>query len=306
MLSSQRSAYGDELVKICQEDPRVMALDADLCGSTQTQQVEKKLPERFYEMGIGEQNMAGVASGMALSGKIPVINSFAVFVAGRAFEQIRQSICLPKLPVIVVGASCGLSDYGDGATHQCFEDVAIMRTLPNMTIFSPADAQEARKAIRAAHALSGPAYIRINRNDVPDVTVADTPLVIGKPTLMADGRDVAICASGRVLAMALEAKKILADKGVDAKVLNFAAIKPLDPVAVRDAIGSAPRIVTVEEHSIIGGLGAAILEALADNPIPLRRVGIQDVFGQSSESYDKLLVKYGLTPEKIAETALVK
>lgn len=284
MLSSQRSAYGDELVKICREDPRVMALDADLCGSTQSQQVEKNLPERFFEIGIGEQNMAGVA----LSGKIPVIHSFAVFVAGRAFEQIRQSICLPNLPVIVVGASCGLSDYGDGATHQCFEDVAIMRTLPHMTVFSPADALEARKAIRAAHALPGPSYIRVNRNDIPEVTSADTPLVIGKPALMADGRDVAICASGRVLAMALEAKQLLADKGVDAKVLNFATIKPLDPAAVRAAIGSVSRIVTVEEHSIIGGLGAAILEALADNPLPLRRVGIQDTFGQSSESYDKL------------------
>ena len=304
--SSQRNAYGEELLAICRENNDVVVLDADLCGGTQAIQIEKGKPESFYEMGIGEQNMVTTAAGFALAGKIPVANSFAVFIVGRSFEQIRQGVCLPELNVKIVGASCGLSDFADGATHQAFEDVAIMRVLPHMTIFSPADAQEARKAIRAAIKHKGPCYIRINRNEIPDVTTKDTPLEIGKPSLMADGKDVAICASGHMVARSLEARDILAGKGVSAKVLNFATIKPLDPAAVRAAIGSCPRILTVEEHSIIGGLGAAVLEALSDRPIPLRRHGIKDTYGESAEKYDRILAKHDLTPEKIAEAALVK
>ena len=302
-MTSQRVAYGEELLAICKENDNVMALDADLCGGTQSAIVEKGKPESFIEMGIGEQNMIAAAAGLALAGKIPVCNSFAVFVAGRGFEQIRQSVCLPKLNVKVVGASCGMSDFADGATHQAFEDVAIMRVLPGMTIFSPADAQEARKCIRMAIARKGPCYMRINRNDLPDVTAADTPLEIGKPALMADGRDVALCASGHMLSKALEARDALRGKGVDAKVLNFATIKPLDAAAVRAAVGDCPRIVTVEEHSIIGGLGSAVLEALSENPLPLKRVGIMDTYGESAQKYDILLEKYGLTVEKIVEAA---
>ncbi len=302
-VSSQREAYGKELLEICKENNRVVALDADLCTGTQSTFVEKGKPENFIEMGIGEANMVSSAAGLALAGKIPVCNSFAVFVAGRPFEQIRQSVCLPKLPVKIVGASCGLSDFADGGTHQAFEDVAIMRVLPNMTIFSPADAQQARKAIRAMVALPGPCYMRLNRNEIPDVTTPDTPLEIGKPTVMADGKDIALCASGHMLAASLEAKKILAGRGIDAKVVNFATIKPLDPAAVRAAVGSCKRIVSVEEHSIIGGLGAAILEALSENPIPLRRIGMMDTFGESAQNYKVLLEKYGLSPEKIADAA---
>lgn len=304
--TSQRVAYGEELLAICKENDKVVALDADLCGGTQSAIVEKGKPEAFIEMGIGEQNMISASAGLALTGHIPVANSFAVFLCGRGFEQIRQSVCLPHLNVKLVGASCGMSDYADGATHQAIEDVAIMRVLPGMTIFSPADALEARKAIRAAIALKGPCYIRINRNDLPDVTTATTPLEIGKPSLMADGKDLAICASGHMVALALEAKKVLSGKGIDAKVLNFATIKPLDPAAVRAAIGSCPRVLTVEEHSIIGGLGAAVLEALSEKPLPLRRHGIMDTYGESAENYDKLLGKYGLTVEKIVESALWK
>ena len=304
--TSQRVAYGEELLAICKENDKVLVMDADLCGGTQTAIVEKGKPEAFIEMGIGEQNMVSSAAGLALAGKIPVCNSFAVFAAGRAFEQIRQSVCLPGLNVKVVGASCGLSDFADGATHQAFEDVAIMRVLPGMTIFSPADAQEARKAIRAAVKLPGPCYIRINRNDLPDVTSADTPLEVGKPHVMADGKDLAICASGYMLALALEAKKVLSGKGVDAKVINFATIKPLDAAAVRAAIGSCPRVLTVEEHSIIGGLGSAVLEALADNPLPLKRHGIMDTYGESAQNYEVLLEKYGLTVDKIVEAAMAK
>lgn len=306
MNTSQRAAYGEELLAIAKENSKVVALDADLCGATQSIMVQNEIPERFFEMGIGEANMAGVAAGLALSGKIPVMHSFCVFVASRPFEQIRQSICLPNLPVKIVGSSCGLSDFADGATHQCIEDVAIMRVLPNMTVFSPADAPEARKAIRAAIALPGPAYIRVNRNEIPEVTDAGTPLEIGKPALMADGKEVALCASGYMLSLALEAKKELANKGVDARVLNFATIKPLDAAAVRAAIGPATRLVSVEEHSIIGGLGDAIMECLAEAPLPLRRVGIEDTFGESAADYTGLLAKYGLTVEKIVETALKK
>ena len=304
--SSQRDAYGEELLAICKENNDVVVLDADLGGGTKSMMVEKGKPEAFIEMGIGEQNMVSVSAGLALTGKIPVANSFAVFLCGRAFEQIRQSVCLPHLNVKLVGASCGMSDYADGATQQAFEDVATMRVLPHMTIFSPADAQQARKAIRAAIKHQGPCYIRINRNDIPDVTTPDTPLEIGKPSIMADGKDLAICASGHMLALCLEAKNVLAGKNIDAKVLNFATIKPLDPAAVRAAIGSCPRILTVEEGSIIGGLGAAVLEALSDNPLPLRRHGIMDTYGESAENYDKLLAKYGLTVDKIVEAALKK
>ena len=304
--TSQRVAYGEELLAICKENKDVVVLDAELCGGTQSAIVEKGCPTAFIEMGIGEQNMVSAAAGLAFADKIPVANSFAVFVASRAFEQVRQSICLPHLNVKLVGASCGLSDYADGATHQAFEDVAIMRVLPGMTVFSPADALEARKVIRAAIKHKGPCYIRINRNDLPDITSQDTPLEIGKPVVMADGKDIAICASGHMVALSLEAKKILAGKGVDAKVINFATIKPLDAAAVRAAIGSCPRILTVEEHSIIGGLGDAVLEVMSENPLPLRRKGMMDTYGQSAENYDKLLAKYGLTAEKIAEAAIWK
>ncbi len=305
-LTSQRVAYGEELLAICKENNAVVVLDADLCNGTQSGIVEKGKPESFIEMGIGEANMVSAAAGLALAGKIPVCNSFAVFVAGRPFEQIRQVVCLPKLPVKIVGASCGLSDFADGATHQTFEDVALMRALPNMTVFSPADAAQARKTIRAAVSLPGPCYIRINRNELPDVTDADTPFEIGKPYVMADGKDIAICASGHMVAASLEAKKILSGKGIDAKVINFPTIKPLDVKAVREAIGSCPRLVSVEEHSVVGGLGGAILEALSENPLPLKRIGIMDTFGESAENYKVLLDKYGLTPEKIAASIAAK
>lgn len=301
--TSQRVAYGEELLAICRENARVVVLDADLCAGTQTAFVEQGKPESFLEMGIGEANMISVAAGLALSGKIPVCNSFAVFAACRPYEQIRQSVCLPGLPVKIVGASCGLSDFADGATHQCFEDIALMRVLPGMTVFSPADALEARKAIRAAVRLPGPAYVRVNRNEIPDVTNADTPLEIGRPALMADGRDVALCATGRMVETALAARELLAARGVGARVLNFATVKPLDARAVREAVGPCRRAVSVEEHSVRAGLGSALLEALADDPVPFRLVGIQDKFGESAESYDLLLERYGLTPERIAEAA---
>ncbi|MDR1519106.1 MAG: transketolase family protein [Planctomycetota bacterium] len=303
MKTSQRIAYGEELLQLCRENERVVVLDADLCTGTQSQIVEKGMPERFFDMGIGEQNMIGVAAGFALSGKIPFCHSFAVFTVSRPFEQIRQSVCLPNLNVKVTGASCGLSDYADGATHQCFEDVAIMRVLPNMTIFSPADANEARKVVRLAAGLPGPAYIRINRNEIPVVTEKDAQLEIGKPTLMAEGDEVAICASGHMVHFALEARKILAVRGIGARVLNFATIKPLDAASVRAAVAPAKRVVTVEEHSVIGGLSAAIMATLAENPLPIRCIGIQDKYGESSDSYEKLLVQYGLTPDRIAEMA---
>jgi transketolase len=302
-VASQKSAHGEELLALCRENPDVVVLDADLCTGTQSVIVEKALPGRFFEMGIGEQNMISTAAGLALAGKRPVCHTFSIFCVGRPYEQIRQSICLPGLGVTLVGTSCGFSDFADGATHQCFEDVSLMRGLPGMTVFSPADALEARKAIRAALALPGPAYIRLNRNEVPDVTGENTPLEIGKPALMADGGDIAICASGYMLHMALEAGEKLAARGISAKVLNFATIKPLDPAAVRAAVSPCKRILSVEEHSIIGGLGTAILEALSENPLPLRRVGIMDTFGESAEDYGILLKKYGLTVENIVESA---
>lgn len=248
--------------------------------------------------------MVAASAGLALAGKHPVANSFAIFLAGRPYEQVRQSVCLPGLGVTLVGASCGVSDFADGATHQCFEDVALMRVLPGMTVFSPADACEARKAIRAAVAMNSPSYIRINRNEVPEVTTVDTPFEIGKPAVMADGTDIAICASGRMLEVALEARKALTGRGVSAKVLNFATIKPLDVAAVRAALGSCGRIVSLEEHSVIGGLGGALAEAFSENPIPVRRMGIMDAFGESAETYDKILGACGLTVDNVVSNVL--
>ncbi|MDR3230072.1 MAG: transketolase family protein [Synergistaceae bacterium] len=303
MEKNLRVAYGAALLELARADRNIVALDADLCSSTQSVQIENNLPGQYFEMGIGEANMVCAAAGLALCGKTPFVHTFAVFVTGRPFDQIRQGICLPNLNVKIIGSSAGLSDFGDGATHQSFEDVAIMRVLPNMTVFSPLDAVEVPKALRAAVAIRGPVYIRLNRNDVPILTDESTPFEPGKPLVLAEGGDVALCATGLMVDMALKARELLKAEGIAARVVNFSTIKPLDAEAVASALSGVHALVTAEEHSVIGGLAAAIAESTASTPLPAKRIGIADRYGQSAHSYEQLLEHYGLTPEHIATAA---
>jgi transketolase len=298
-----RTAYGLALLTLAKADRNVVALDADLCTSTQSVQIEKNLPDQYIEMGIGEANMVSVAAGLALCGKTPFIHTFAVFAAGRPFDQIRQGVCLPNLNVKIIGSSAGFSDFGDGATHQSFEDVAIMSVLPNMTVLAPVDAVEVGKAVRAAASVKGPVYIRLNRNDLPILTDESTPFEIGKPLVLAEGKDIAICVNGITAGMGLAAREILGEQGISARVTNFSTIKPLDGMAVRSALDGVRALVAVEEHSVIGGLGAAIAECFSKNPLPMARIGIADRYGQSAHSYEELLEHYGLTPEGIVRAA---
>ena len=304
MLKNLRTAYGEELLALAKENPRVVALDADLCGSTQSIVVEKNFPERYFEMGIGEQNMISVAAGLSLTGKIPFAHSFAVFASGRTFDQIRQSVCLPGLNVKIVGSSCGLSDFGDGATHQSFEDLATMRVLPHMTVLSPADAVETKWAVREAAAIDGPVYIRLNRNDLPVLFDENTSFETGKPFVLREGSDIALIGTGTMSAIALEAAGLLENSGISARVIHMGTIKPLDREALADAVKGVKGIVTCEEHTIFGGLGSAVAEALCNAPLPMRMVGIQDRYGQSAVHYQELLECYGLTKEAVSEAAV--
>jgi transketolase len=299
-----RMAYGSALLDLARSNRKIVALDADLCGSTQSVQVEKNLPDQYFEMGIGEANMVSTAAGLALCGKIPFVHSFAVFVVGRSFDQIRQGVCLPNLNVKIVGSSAGLSDFGDGATHQCFEDIALMRVLPNMTVLAPVDAVEVSKVISAAAEINGPVYIRLNRNDLPIVTESDTPFEVGKPLILAEGRDVSICVNGITASMGLKARELLEKQGISARVVNFSTIKPLDEIAVKSALAGTRGLVTAEEHSLIGGLGSSVLEILCENPLPTVRIGIADCYGQSAHDYGQLLNHCGLTAEAIEKAVL--
>ena len=296
-----RQAYGEELLKWAKKDERIIALDADLCGSTQTVFFEKEIPERFFEMGIAEQNMTSVAAGLALVGKIPFVNSFAVFSVGQAYNQIRQGIALPNLNVKIVGSSCGLSDFGDGATHQSVEDISIMRAIPNMTVIVPVDAIETRKVVRKVIEYKGPVYIRINRNDLPNVTKESAQFEIGKMQKITEGKDVVIFACGLMVSQSLKAREILLAQGISLRIINVSTIKPLNKKEVIKFSKDIKKVITAEENNIIGGLGGAICEALEDQDIKIRRIGINDEFGQSASCYEDLIRYYNLAPEDIVE-----
>ncbi len=296
-----RTAYGEALVALGRKDSRIVALEADLGKSTQSVLFKAAFPDRHFEMGIAEQNMASTAAGLALAGKIPFIHSFAVFASGRIYDQLRNSVCIPNLNVRICGSSCGLSDFGDGKTHQSVEDVSLMRALPNMSVVCPADSVELTAMMERLPDWKGPVYIRVNRNDLPFIFPEDPSYRIGKIVKMRDGADAAIFASGIMASKALEAAQMLADKGISARVLNVGTIKPLDRDAVIGFAAGARAIVTAEEHTVIGGLGSAVLEALRGaRHAPVEFVGIRDSFGLSAESYDALLKHFGLTAEAIA------
>ena len=298
-----REAYGKELLKCAKENNRIIALDADLCGSTMSVYIEKEIPERFFEMGIAEQNMTSAAAGLALVGKIPFVHSFAVFAVGQAYNQIRQGIALPKLNVKIIGSSCGLSDFGDGATHQSVEDISIMRAIPNMVVIVPVDAIETRKVVRAVIKYNGPVYIRINRNDLTNVTKEEDSFEIGKISKVAEGNDITVFACGIMVSQALEARKTLLRMGISARVVNVSTIKPLDIENVKKFAKDVKGVITAEENTIIGGLGGAISEALSEELIKIKKVGINDEFGQSANCYDDLINYYGLTPKNIINAA---
>lgn len=300
---SLREAYGRELVEAAKKDSRIVVLDADLCESTMTCYMEQEIPQRFFEMGISEQNMVSVAAGLALVGKGPFVNSFSVFTTGQPYNQIRQGVALPKLNVKIFGSSCGLSDAGDGATHQSVEDIAIMRVIPNMTVIVPVDAIETKKVVRAVIEYPGPVYVRISRTPLPILTEEDTPFQIGKMSLVKDGSDITIFACGLMVYQALRAREILADRGISVRVVNVNTIKPLDREAIKKYSKGAKGIITAEEHSIIGGLGGAVIEALSNQMVRVERVGIEDVFGQSAQTHEELLEHYSLTSENIIEKA---
>jgi transketolase len=300
-VKNLREAYGQALVALGKRDRNVVALEADLGKSTRSILFQAEFPDRYFEMGIAEQNMASTAAGLALAGKIPFMHSFAVFSTGRTYDQLRNSVCIPGLPVRICGSSCGLSDFGDGKTHQGLEDVAIMRPLPGMTILSPADSVEVGKMMDCLLDWKGPVYIRINRNDLPFVTPEAEPYHIGKVWKLRDGGDAALFASGVMVSKALEAAEALAKEGVSVRVLNVSTIKPLDREAVIGYAAGVRAIVTAEEHNVMGGLGSAIVEALRGvRHAPVEFIGVQDSFGISAESYEPLLSRYGLTAAAVA------
>jgi transketolase len=293
--------YGETLVELGRKNELIVVLDADLCKSTMTKFFEKEFPERFFEMGIGEQNMISVAAGLAISGKIAFANSFAVFAAGRPYDQIRVSVCIGKVNVKITGSSCGISDFGDGATHQGIEDIAIMRAIPNMTILSPADGIETKKIVKAAVDYEGPVYIRIPRNEVPDVTDEKQKFKIGRPTVIRQGKDVTVFAHGYMVYKALKAAEALEKEGVSLRIVNVSTLKPIDEEAIRKLASGVKGVVTVEEHTIVGGLASIVAYTLRGQAIPMEAIAIQDCFGQSALSYEQLLEHYGLT-----DTAIVK
>lgn len=303
MGKATREAYGEALKEIGGKNEQIVVLDADLSKSTKTNVFAKAYPQRFFNVGIAEQNLVGTAAGLAASGKIPFVSTFAMFAAGRAFEQIRNSVCYPKLNVKVAATHAGLTVGEDGASHQAIEDVSLMRSLPNMTVLVPADEEETRQAIAWAAAYQGPVYIRLGRMSVDNVSPEGYVFAPAKAAVLTEGNDVALIANGVMVMAALEAAKMLAAEGIQARVINMASVKPLDEAAVVSAAKETGAIVTCEEHSIIGGLGSAVAEVLAEQaPAPLERVGVKDTFGESGKPKE-LLAKYGLTAADVAEAA---
>jgi transketolase len=301
--ASQRKEYGRALIELGKRRKDVVVLDADLSGSTRTADFAKEFPEHFFNCGIAEQNMMGTAAGFAASGKVVFASSFAVFATGRCWDQIRQSICYPNLNVKICATHAGITVGGDGASHQTGEDLALMRTLPNMTVVVPADAQETYKTTKNFADWPGPCYMRMGRLDFPVITDADTPFQIGKGTLLREGNDVTLIGCGVMVSRCLDAAEALEKRKISTQVINMSSIKPLDEALIEEAAKRTGCIVTAEEHNVVSGLGCAVSCFLAEQiPTPLKRVGLMDTFGESGEG-EELMRKYGLTADKIIEAA---
>lgn len=298
-----RDGYGDALVELGQRDERVVVLGADLTGSTRADRFSSRFPERFVECGIAEQNAMNIASGLSMAGKIPFVSTYAVFVVGRALDQIRTTVCYSNLNVKIAGAHGGISVGADGATHQALEDVATLRTIPGITVIVPCDYHETRKAILWAAEHQGPVYVRFGREPVPMLTDEDTPFVWGKANLLHDGTDVTIINNGPVLKECLDAVGALEGEGISARLLNMHTVKPIDREAIVKAARETGAIVTVEEHQVMGGFGSAVAEVVVQEaPVPMRFIGIQDRFGESGEP-DELFVAFGLKAKDIVKAA---
>ena len=296
-----RDGYGKALLELCEKNPKVIVLDADVANSTRTVWIRDKYPEQFIDMGIAEQDMVGTASGLALGGMIPFVSTYCVFLAGRAWDQIRTTVCYNDLNVKFGGAHAGISVGPDGATHQALEDVALTRVLPNMHVIVPCDAEETRKATLAAAAIDGPCFVRFGREAVPVVTDENTPFVFGKIRTVKEGTDVAIIANGSLVYHAMEAAKILQEEGINAEVIDCHTVKPLDEEGIEAAARKTGCVVTAEEHQMNGGLGGAVAECLARRyPIPMEMIAVQDTFGESGTA-DELMAKYGLDAKAIVE-----
>ncbi len=297
-----RESYGNALVEIGKENPNLVVLDADLAAATKTGMFRKAFPDRHIDCGIAECNMTGIAAGLSLSGKIPFMSSFAMFAAGRAFEQVRNSIGYPHLNVKIGATHAGITVGEDGASHQCNEDIALMRTIPGMVVMCPADDVEARAAVRAAVEYVGPVYIRFGRAAVPVINDrSDYKFEIGKGTVVREGTDVTIVATGICVDSALGAAGLLEEQGVSAEVINICTIKPLDEEIIVNSAKKTGKVVTAEEHSVIGGLGSAVCDALCKHyPVPVYKIGMQDVFGESG-SAAALVEKYRLDAKGVYE-----
>ncbi|KIR02846.1 Transketolase [Lachnospiraceae bacterium TWA4] len=296
-----RESYGNTLKELGKEYPNLVVLDADLAGATKTAVFKKEYPDRFFDCGIAEGNMMGIAAGLATCGKIPFASTFAMFAAGRAFEQVRNSIGYPHLNVKIGATHAGISVGEDGATHQCNEDIALMRTIPGMVVVNPADAVEAEAAVRAAVEYEGPMYLRFGRLAVPVFNDPETyKFELGKGIVLKEGKDVTLIATGLCVNETLIAADLLKAKGIDAKVINIHTIKPLDEELVIAAAKETGKVVTIEEHSVIGGLGSAVCDVLSENyPTKVLKIGVNDVYGESGPAVD-LIKKYGLDGESIA------
>ena len=298
-----RESYGNALVECAEDFPQLVVLDADLAGATKTGTFKKAYPDRFFDCGIAECNMTGIAAGLATCGKIPFISSFAMFAAGRNFEQVRNSIGYPHLNVKIGATHAGITVGEDGATHQCNEDIALMRTIPGMTVIVPSDDIEARAAVRAALEMEGPVYLRFGRAAVPVINTGDDySFKIRKGVKLKDGKDVTIVATGICVDSALKAAEKLEADGISADVINIHTIKPIDKEIILESAKKTGKVVTVEEHSVIGGLGSAVCDVLSEElPTPVKKIGMQDMFGESGPA-GELVKKYGLDGEGVYKT----
>lgn len=300
---SIRAEYGKTLVELGKNNPNIVALDADLSCSTQTAMFGKEFPERFFNMGIAEQDAMTTAAGLSTTGKIPFVSTFAMFATGRAWEQIRNSICYPRFNVKIVATHGGITVGEDGASHQALEDIAIMRDIPNMMVIVPADCTETREVIKFAAEYDGPVYIRLARTNVPNLFDPETYKFDPKKALVVrEGKDVTLVTNGETLVEALDCAQLLENDGISAEIIHMPVVKPVDAQTLVNSAKKTNHVITIENHSIIGGLGSAVCETLCENyPVKVKRIGINDQFGQSGEQRE-LMNFYGLTGEKLAQT----
>ena len=305
---SVRSEYGKTLVELGKTNPNIVVLDADLSSSTQTKLFAKEFPERFFNVGISEQDLITTAAGLSCTGKIPFVSTFAMFASGRAWEQVRNTICYSNLNVKIAATHGGITVGEDGASHQALEDISLMRSIPNMTVIVPADAEETRQVIKFAAEFNGPVYIRISRSNLPDIFDSAYKFDYKKANIIKEGKDITLITNGETLVETIDCAKILSEKGIDAEIINVPVVKPLDNETIINSAKKTNRVITIENHSIIGGLGSAVCELLSEKyPTQITRIGTNDEFGQSGTAKE-LMAFYGLNAEKLATkiTGLLK